>query len=178
MGKSTLLALMAGLALPEGGSILIGDEKLSAANAPRLRRGIAWIGQHPHIFAGTLTSNVTLGKTDVSKDSVCEALRIVGLGEVAAKRGAAPIGENGVGLSGGEASRLALARVAVDDEAGLILVDEPTAHFDGATAQGIADALIGLAQGRTLIVATHDPVLAARMDRIVRLAPARLEDAA
>jgi ATP-binding cassette subfamily C protein CydD len=90
---------------------------------------------------------------------------------IAESRGRAPIGENGVGLSGGEVSRLALARVMAMPEARRVLADEPTAHLDAQTANAIADALIAGASGRTLIVATHDPVLAARMDRIVRLAP-------
>ena len=177
-GKSTLLALLAGLALPEGGQILIDGDRLSAATAARLRRGIAWIGQHPHIFAGTVAGNVALGRQGIDTVSIREALHLAGLEEMAGRRGAAPIGENGVGLSGGEASRLALARVAVTGAPGLILADEPTAHLDRSTAEAIADVLVALARGRTLIVATHDPLLAARMDRIVRLGPVLREDAA
>ena len=64
--------------------------------------------------------------------------------------------------------RLALARLAVAaPHAGVLLVDEPTAHLDTATAADVADALVRMAQGRTLVVATHDPVLAARMDRVI-----------
>ncbi len=80
------------------------------------------------------------------------------------------IGENGAGLSGGEGLRLTLARAAATRGAGLILADEPTAHLDHHTAAEITEALLTLAAGRTLIVATHDPVLAARMDRVVHLA--------
>lgn len=79
------------------------------------------------------------------------------------------IGENGAGMSGGEALRLALARIAVDPEADIILADEPTAHLDHETAEKIAENLVRLAQGKTLIVATHDETLARRMHRIVRL---------
>ncbi|MBP1843256.1 ATP-binding cassette subfamily C protein CydD [Rhizobium petrolearium] len=168
-GKSTLLALIAGLALPESGRILIGGEALSADNAARLRRNIAWIGQNPHVFAGTLSGNVTLGRPDIDRQAVRAAVNLAGLGEVAARRGPAPVGENGVGLSGGEALRLALARVIATPQAGLVLADEPTAHLDTITAGSITDALIAFARGRTLIVATHDPVLAARMDRVVDL---------
>jgi ATP-binding cassette subfamily C protein CydD len=53
--------------------------------------------------------------------------------------------------------------------AGLLLVDEPTAHLDRDTAAGVIDALLQLAQGRTMIVATHDLALAARLGRVVRL---------
>ncbi|MEQ1408369.1 thiol reductant ABC exporter subunit CydD [Neorhizobium sp. Rsf11] len=177
-GKSTLLALIAGLALPEGGRILIGGEALSSDNAARLRRKIAWIGQNPHVFAGTLAGNVTLGRPDMDRQAVRAALNLAGLGEVAARRGPAPVGENGVGLSGGEALRLALARVIATPQAGLVLADEPTAHLDTVTAGSITDALIAFARGRTLIVATHDPVLAARMDRVVDLTTMNPEEGA
>jgi ATP-binding cassette subfamily C protein CydD len=79
------------------------------------------------------------------------------------------LGEGGSGLSGGEAVRLALARLAAHPGADLLLVDEPTAHLDTYTAERVADALIELARGKTLIAATHDPVLAARMNRVIRL---------
>ena len=177
-GKSTLLALLAGLAAPESGRVFINGQAFSEQTAGRIRSQIAWIGQHPHVFPGTLAQNVTLGCADVSPAAVRQALRRAGLGDVAERRGPALVGENGLGLSGGEASRLALARVAAMPAAGLVLADEPTAHLDTATAQSIADTLIAISRGRTLIVATHDPVLAARMDRIIHLAPAVLEDAA
>ncbi len=79
------------------------------------------------------------------------------------------LGEGCGGLSGGEAVRLALARAVVDKHADLLLVDEPTAHLDSDTARQVTDALLQLAQGRTMIIATHDPVLAARMDRVIVL---------
>jgi ATP-binding cassette subfamily C protein CydD len=81
----------------------------------------------------------------------------------------ASLGEGGLGLSGGELVRLALARAVCAPHAGLLLADEPTAHLDRDTAAGVIDALVALAQGRTLIVATHDLALAARMKRVVRI---------
>lgn len=74
-----------------------------------------------------------------------------------------------MGLSGGETLRLALARAIADPDAALILADEPTAHLDAATAAEVIEALIDAAQGRALLVATHDPRLAARMDRVVEV---------
>ncbi|MBX3597771.1 MAG: thiol reductant ABC exporter subunit CydD [Rhizobiaceae bacterium] len=168
-GKSTLIALIAGLALPDAGEICIDGERLTTSSASRLRRHMGWIGQHPHILAGTMQSNVRLGRPNIAQLEITEALRLAGLADAAAKRDSAPIGENGLGLSGGEASRLALARIAARNNTGLILADEPTAHLDSQTASNITDSLLALADGRTLIVATHDPALAARMDRIVRL---------
>ena len=74
--------------------------------------------------------------------------------------------------------RLALARIAVHPQADLLLVDEPTAHLDTETARRVADALLALARGRTMIVATHDPALAARLDRVVQLGADAAEKAA
>ena len=88
------------------------------------------------------------------------------------------LGEGGSGLSGGEVARLALARLAVHSDADLLLVDEPTAHLDTETAERVADALIELARGKTLIAATHDPVLAARLHRVIRLDAVPAKEAA
>lgn len=167
-GKSTLLALIAGLAVPEAGTIRIGGETLRPQTAARLRAGMAWVGQSPHIFAGTLAGNVTLGRPGLD-DAVDAALDAARLGDVARDRRSVLLGEGGAGLSGGEALRLAIARAAATPGAGLVLADEPTAHLDRRTAGEITDMLLDIAEGRTLIVATHDPVLAARMDRIVTL---------
>ena len=177
-GKSTLLALLAGLAAPQHGVITIGGQRLDDASAARLRQRMAWIGQQPHVFTGGLEANVSLGRAapDV-RASAGRALRRANLADVAASRGGAIIGEGGVGLSGGEALRLALARAAFNQEAGLVLADEPTAHLDRATAGAVTESLLELAKGRTLIVATHDPELASRMDRTIHLpSPTALEE--
>jgi len=176
-GKSTLLALIAGLAAPDRGTITIGGERLSPDNADRLRSGMCWVGQRPHVFAGTLVSNVRLG-ADLSKREALNALEVARLGQLASERGAALIGEGGTGISGGEIIRLALARIAASPHATLILADEPTAHLDTKTAHEVSEALIRLSRGRTMIVATHDAELASRMDRVVHLRPSYLEVAA
>ena len=168
-GKSTLLAALAGLIEPHAGAIRLGGEPLTRTTAARLRTSIAWLGQPPHIFTGTLRGNIALGRSEVTPQDIERALNVARIDHLAARRGAAPIGENGAGISGGEALRLALARTAAGIRPGLILADEPTAHLDDETARDITESLLALATGTTLIVATHDPVLAARMDRIIRI---------
>jgi ATP-binding cassette subfamily C protein CydD len=177
-GKTTLLSLLAGLLRSDGGSIRIGDTVLDDASAQALRRRMIWIGQRPHIFAGTLRSNIGLRRPDISEDRIRQAVEDMRFREVADAHGTNPVGEGGIGLSGGEALRLMLVRAAVDTEADIILADEPTAHLDEPTAREIGDGLFALAEGRTLIVATHDPVLAARMGRIIRIEAGAKEAAA
>ncbi|HEY0125406.1 MAG TPA: thiol reductant ABC exporter subunit CydD [Rhizobium sp.] len=177
-GKTTVLSLIAGLVPLESGSIHVGGQRLDDISAATLRRRMAWIGQRPHIFAGTMNSNIVLGRPDICPDAVQQAIDLAQLRRVAIQRGIMPVGEGGVGLSGGEALRLGLARVAATPHVDIILADEPTAHLDTETARDVTDALLAVARGRTLIVATHDPVLAARMGRVVRIGALTGEKAA
>lgn len=177
VGKSTLIALIAGLAPIDAGEIRIDGTILEAETAAVLRTRMAWIGQRPHIFAGTIRQNVSMGRPGVDAAAIDGALRAASLTEIAGLR-PDMIGEGGIGLSGGEVVRLAIARAAASPGVRLILADEPTAHLDAETADRVTDALFAVAQNRTLILATHDPRLAARADRIVHFGPDRLEAAA
>lgn len=165
-GKSTLLHLLAGLMAPTAGQITLDGIALTADSASTLRQRMAWMGQKPHVFAGSVQSNVALGRGQTPGE-VQAAMQWAALEATAQAHPGTALGEGGSGLSGGEAVRLALARVALVPQAGLLLVDEPTAHLDGETAERVVQALVQLAQGKTLIVSTHDPVLAARLGRVV-----------
>ena len=169
-GKTVLMSLLAGLLPPSEGRIEIGGIALTAETARRLRDRMAWMGQRPHVFSGSVQHNVALGRTGVGSMQVHRAIQWAQLDQVAQAHPGTSLGEGGTGLSGGEAARLALARLAAAPRADLLLTDEPTAHLDTETAEQVIESLVALAQGRTLIVATHDPVLAARMDRVVHLA--------
>ena len=167
-GKSMLLAQLAGLRPCEPGRVYIDGVELNAQTAATARSRMAWMGQQPHVFARSVARNVLLDRTDVDASALAPAMVAAGLDRVLQARPGNSLGEGAQGLSGGEAVRLALARLAVAaPQAGVLLVDEPTAHLDTATAADVADALVRMAQGRTLVVATHDPVLAARMDRVI-----------
>ncbi len=167
-GKSSLLALLGGLIPCASGTVSIANIIMNDDTAEYLRSRMAWVGQKPHIFSGTLQSNVALGRDGVTREQIGQALHFAALDTVAeSHRG--PIGEGGIGLSGGEALRLALARAMVKDGVDIILADEPTAHLDSITAQEVVEGLLTLAKGKTLIIATHDEALASRMDRVIRL---------
>lgn len=167
-GKSTLLSLIAGLAPVSTGQIIIAGQPMTEDSAAQLRKRMAWIGQKPHLFSGTLRSNITMGRGHIGLNAVSSSLRFAALDDFAKDRHGL-IGEGGTGLSGGEAARLALARAAADGGADIILADEPTAHLDTITADEVAEGILALAANKTLIIATHDEAFASRMDRIVRL---------
>ncbi|MGU3574074.1 thiol reductant ABC exporter subunit CydD [Brucellaceae bacterium C25G] len=169
MGKSTILALIAGLIRPQSGSIEIGGHVLGDDNAEVLRKHMVWVGQKPHIFAGSVRSNISMHRAHIDQSDMDTALQNMALSDVTNVMDNHMLGEGGTGLSGGEAMRLALARAAVAPYAEIILADEPTAHLDRETADQITQGLLALAKGKTMLVATHDEVLARHMDYVIRL---------
>ena len=168
-GKTVLMSLLAGLLVPTSGRIEIDGQTLAPDTVGALRERMAWMGQRAHVFAAPVRDNIALGRPTVDDERVRQAITKARLDSVAQAHPGISLGEGGTGLSGGEAARLALARLMAAPEADLLLADEPTAHLDSETADQVAESLVTLARGRTLIVATHDPRLAARMDRIVQL---------
>ncbi len=168
-GKSLLLAQIAGLLPVQQGRIEIDQQVLDEHSAAQLRQRMGWLSQQPHVFAGSVTRNIALGRESVGTEKLAQVTQQAALDEVLAQRPGMSLGEGGAGLSGGEVVRLALARMAAQTDAGLLLVDEPTAHLDPDTAAQIAQSLRQLAKGRTMLVATHDVQLAQAMDRVIEL---------
>ena len=171
IGKSTLLEAVAGLR-GFSGEIRVDGWELADVAEPALRRRVAMLGQRPRLFAG----NIRLGRRDADHASVRQAAqlaRVTDFADALPEGLATPLGEDGLGLSGGEIQRIALARIYLRDP-GLVLLDEPTAHLDTATEALVLDGLAAFADGRTLVVATHSRAVAARMDKVFRIAGGRL----
>jgi len=156
-GKSTLLQLLAGF-------VDAGNGERRTATDLRF----AWMDQRPLLIQGSLAENLRLAAPEASDDALREALEKAHLGSLIRQLPdgiETPISERGVGLSGGQAQRLALARVFLS-AAPLVLLDEPTASLDEATEQAVMSALEALHQeGRTLVIATHHPALMALANR-------------
>jgi putative ABC transport system ATP-binding protein/lipoprotein-releasing system ATP-binding protein len=160
-GKSTLLHLMAGLDRPTMGTV----EWPALGPAEALRPGpVGVVFQGPSLLAPlTVLENVALplvlgGETDAhARERARDALARLALGELAGK-----LPEE---LSGGQAQRVAVAR-ALGGEPRLLLADEPTGQLDGASAAMVVDVLLAAAAhaGAALVVATHDPAVANRLD--------------
>lgn len=170
-GKSTILALLAGLLPVDSGTIKLSGIALDAPHADALRMRMGWISQHPHVFSGTLRDNITLGRKEISKEQVQDAIGIAALSDVAQGQLERRLGEgSGAGLSGGEILRLSMARAMASPNLGLLLADEPTAHLDSQTAQEVIDGMMMLAnRGVTLVVATHDERVLPYMTHVIRL---------
>lgn len=174
-GKSTVLALVLGLVAADGGAVRVDGRPPDAA----MHRGgrIAWLGQRPALFHGTVAENIRLGRPDADDAAVDAAMRLAGVDRFVGDLPdglATVVGATGFGLSGGQARRVALARAILTD-ARLVLLDEPTASLDRDTAAAILERLGPWLAGRTTLLATHDPAVAAICDRQVTLRAGRVE---
>ena len=172
-GKSSLLHGLAGFIQPEAGTIRLFGQ-------PPGQQAVAWMGQRPFLIKGSWADNLRLTAPEATPAAMQQALAAVGLSTLLAAQPQgldSPLGEGGRGLSGGQAQRLALARVWLSN-AQLVLLDEPTASLDEQSEAEVIDALQALASsGRTLIIATHHPALMHMANRVVRLHEGRLLDA-
>jgi lipoprotein-releasing system ATP-binding protein len=178
-GKSTLLNLLGGLDDPTQGSVTLSGKQWSQLSptdrAAWRNQHIGFVYQFHHLLNEfSALENVSLpnlisGKTPaVAQQEATMLLTKVGLSDRLHHRPAE--------LSGGERQRVAIAR-ALACKPSLVLMDEPTGNLDPKTAEAVLDLLIELNKdlGISLVVVTHDPLIAQRMDRTVRLEEGVLE---
>jgi putative ABC transport system ATP-binding protein len=177
-GKSTLLHVIGAMDEADAGSIRVGDfavDELRGRDQADYRRRIGFVFQHFHLLpALTTRDNVAAPllphRVDFDKhERARELLAAVGLGD---REDDLPSQ-----LSGGEQQRVAIARALVNDP-GLLLADEPTGNLDSETGLEIVQLLLDLRAERemTVIVVTHNPLVAARSDRVARIHDGRLLD--
>ena len=179
-GKSTLLSLLLRLAEPTGGRIFVGGSELAEVDPSAWRALTAFVPQHPMLFRGTLADNIRLGDPSAELARVRRAAELAGAdGFVSqlAEGYETIVGEGARQLSTGQRRRVALARAFLRD-APLVLLDEPTADLDPASAALVADAIEQLRVGRTVVLVAHRLELAARADRIVALERGRIVEGA
>ena len=158
-GKSTLLRLLAGLEDPVAGAFVLDErEALTTLRYESWEEQVAYIPQDPMIFHASLRENLTFYNPQATDDRLCAVIEKLGLSELLAQlpHGLDTlIGEGARGLSGGQAQRIALARVVLDQRKRIVLFDEPTAHLDIETEMELKQAMVEVMQGRLVVFATH-----------------------
>ncbi|HWV84428.1 MAG TPA: thiol reductant ABC exporter subunit CydD [Capillimicrobium sp.] len=175
-GKSTLATLLLRLADPDAGAVRCGGIDLREVDADAWRAQVSWAPQRGRLFAGTVADNLRLGApeaTDAELEAALAAVDALGLVAELPDGLETRLGDGGRALSAGQAQRLVVARALVR-RAPLLVLDEPTASLDGPTAARVADGVLAAARGRTTLLITHDPALAARADRVVELRRGRV----
>jgi putative ABC transport system ATP-binding protein len=177
-GKSTLLHLLGAIDRPSAGRVEVDGEDLASHDRRQLaryRRSIGFVFQRYHLLPALTAVNNVLApvlpyRTDFDKRArAAELLEAVGLG---GRERALPSR-----LSGGQQQRVAVARALINRPR-LLLADEPTGNLDSTTGSEIVDLLLALREryGMTIVVATHDPQVAAACERLVRLRDGHVVD--
>ncbi len=170
-GKSTALKLAAGLYDTASGAVTLDDVDLRQIDPSFLRNQVLLLEQNPRLFLGTLRENMDLARMDgfSSNQDLIKALSRFGLQKMIQShpRGLdMPIGEGGLGLSGGQKQLVALARMTLRSPR-VVLLDEPTTGLDQNTETLALQAIAKWTADKTLVVVTHRPQVLKLVNRLV-----------
>jgi ABC-type multidrug transport system fused ATPase/permease subunit len=168
-GKTTLLHLMLALRAPTAGCIRIDGNDLRDIELTDYRRQLGFMLHDSLLLHGTIRDNIAYGMDDVSDTQIRRAAEAAGAHEFIARLPAGydtRIGEHGAGLSAGQRQRLALAR-ALAPGPRILLLDEPTANIDRATASAVLRDVLQSRQGRTTFLVTHRQDAARDADQVL-----------
>lgn len=176
-GKTTIAALLQKLYPIDGGKIYIGNQSIEYFTNSSMRQHIATVPQQLDLFAGSIIENIALGEfnPDIQRIiSICKDLNILKFIENLPNGFATRIGENGVGLSGGEKQRLAIAR-AIYRDPDILILDEATSSLDSESEHSVQQAITSFNQlGKTVIIIAHRLSTVMSADKIVVLEKGRL----
>ncbi|MCH7599756.1 MAG: ABC transporter ATP-binding protein [Myxococcales bacterium] len=176
-GKTTIIDLIAGLIQPSAGSVLIDGEPLDEIDLAAWRSSIGAVPQEVLLFNDTIRANVTMGDTNISDEDVIAALKAAGVwDEISEQRGGLDllVGERGALLSGGQRTRIGIAR-ALASRPKLLILDEATASLDPESERLLWDTIEGLRGSVTVIAISHQPALKRIADRVYRIRDGRAE---
>lgn len=175
-GKSSVVALLARLRDPDAGEIRLGGLPHTELALADVRRVVGVVPQKPHLFTLTLEENLRLGRPTATANELAAAIEMAGLTEFVARlpQGlATPVGVAGTTLSGGEARRVAIARVLLRGP-DILILDEPGEGLDPETEAAVLDRVLDRMSGRTFILVTHARAALHRMDCVVEIDRGRI----
>ena len=156
-GKTTLARLLARLDDVSKGRILIGGYDIRSIPHEQFQRIISVVFQDPFLFHGTLRENILLAKPNATEEELLQAVEAAGCTDMLKEFPLGldtPIGDKGLGLSGGEQQRIAIARAFLKD-APILILDEATAHLDPIAAKEVSQSLNRLMTGKTVFAISH-----------------------
>lgn len=170
-GKSTLLKLAGGLYEPTGGNILLDDVDTRQIDPNFLRDKVTLLNQSPRLFLGTLRENLDLARMDgySTDQELLAALRNFHLDQLVRNHPKGldmPLGEDGLGLSGGQKQIVSLARLTLRHPR-VVLLDEPTTGLDEQTERQALNVLAQWARDKTVVVVTHRLQVLPMVNRVV-----------
>lgn len=167
-GKTTLLESVLGLRARHSGEVRLYTADASQADTEHnFLPGVCLLSAHPFLSGETVEQVLRLADPEATEAQMWQALANVEMDHVLRTQHAGLqtlLGTRGYGLSGGQLQRIALARLFLY-EADLVLMDEPTAHLDARTRDVVLDAILAFCADKALIIATHDPAVAARLQQ-------------
>jgi ATP-binding cassette, subfamily B, bacterial len=176
VGKSTIAFLATRLIDPDHGVVRLDGHDLRDLRLEDVRRHVALVEQEPVLLHASIGENIRYRRPDASADDVRQAAEAAGIArfiETLPQRYDTVVGERGWALSAGERQRIALARAFLANPAVLVL-DEPTAALDQQTEREVIAGYQRVMRGRTTILITHRPELAASASRLITIADARV----
>ena len=175
-GKSTLLRLIARLAEPDKGSVLLDGFDVRQYAPSELRQVLGYMGQTPALVDDTLMKNLTFGQNKLDPERFGSMMQLTGISDFASNHPQGygmTVGPRGEKLSGGERQSVALARLLLADPR-VLLLDEPTSSMDTMLEARLVKNMNEMIGDRTLIVATHRAPVLQLVDRIIWLESGRL----
>lgn len=176
-GKSTLVGVLSGLLCPTSGELLVDDEPLTASRASAFAAIVGYVPQTPFLFEGTLAENIAFSQWGRPWDEarVLEACRKAAIDFVESHPSGLlqPVGENGAGLSGGQAQRVSIAR-AMYTLPQLLIFDEATSALDQANESSIQTTIEHLANEITCVIVAHRLTTVERCDAVIWLEKGRV----